>query len=197
MKILNLYAGIGGNRRLWGNEHEITSVEFDENIAEVYNQKFSNDKLIVGDAKEYLLKNYRNFDFIWASPPCQSHSKIINSQYTRESYRAKYPDMSLYEIILFLQGHCRDKKWVVENVIPYYEPLIKPTVEIDRHLYWSNFYIPKIQSSKDYIIKYVKVADGCDILQKSKIKNKRQVIRNQVNAEIGLHILNSIQKSLF
>lgn len=26
MKILNLYAGIGGNRELWGNEHEITGV---------------------------------------------------------------------------------------------------------------------------------------------------------------------------
>jgi len=25
MKILNLYAGIGGNRKLWGNDHEITS----------------------------------------------------------------------------------------------------------------------------------------------------------------------------
>ena len=27
MKILNLYAGIGGNRKLWGDEHEITAVE--------------------------------------------------------------------------------------------------------------------------------------------------------------------------
>ena len=27
LKILNLYAGIGGNRKLWGNEHDITAVE--------------------------------------------------------------------------------------------------------------------------------------------------------------------------
>lgn len=27
MKILNLYAGIGGNRKLWGNEHQITADE--------------------------------------------------------------------------------------------------------------------------------------------------------------------------
>jgi hypothetical protein len=27
MKILNLYAGIGGNRKLWGDEHEIVAVE--------------------------------------------------------------------------------------------------------------------------------------------------------------------------
>lgn len=27
MKILNLYAGIGGNRKLWGDDHEVTVVE--------------------------------------------------------------------------------------------------------------------------------------------------------------------------
>jgi DNA (cytosine-5)-methyltransferase 1 len=27
MRILNLYAGIGGNRKLWGDDHEITAVE--------------------------------------------------------------------------------------------------------------------------------------------------------------------------
>jgi DNA (cytosine-5)-methyltransferase 1 len=35
MKILNLYAGIGGNRKLWGNTHSITAVEFDEEIAKL------------------------------------------------------------------------------------------------------------------------------------------------------------------
>ena len=35
-KILNLYAGIGGNRKLWGDEHEITAVEYDEATADVY-----------------------------------------------------------------------------------------------------------------------------------------------------------------
>lgn len=34
MKILNLYCGIGGNRKLWGDEHEITAVEFEPKIAE-------------------------------------------------------------------------------------------------------------------------------------------------------------------
>lgn len=29
MKILNLYAGIGGNRKLWGDEHEITDLKGD------------------------------------------------------------------------------------------------------------------------------------------------------------------------
>lgn len=35
MKILNLYAGIGGNRALWEN-CEVTAVELDEKIADVY-----------------------------------------------------------------------------------------------------------------------------------------------------------------
>jgi len=73
MKILNLYCGIGGNRKLWGDEHEITAVEHDPNIAKIYQDFFPNDKMIVGDAHQYLLDHYKEFDFIWSSPPCPSH----------------------------------------------------------------------------------------------------------------------------
>ena len=190
MKILNLYAGIGGNRNLWNELSkyiEVTAVEYDEEIAKVYKDIYKNDTVIIGDAKEYLLQHYKEFDFIWASPPCQTHSSIINSQYTRESYNAKYPDMSLYQIILFLQGHGRGCKWVIENVKPYYNPLIEPSIIIDRHLYWSNFNIDYIKIKKDYIIKYVTIKDApCDM---GDIKDKRQAIRNQVNPLIGKHIL--------
>ena len=205
MKILNLYAGIGGNRKLWSDEHEITSVEFDKDIAEAYKDRFPNDTLIITDAKQYLLEHYKEFDFIWVSPPCQSHSTIINSQYTRDSYNAKYPDMTLYQIISFLQLHGKNIKWVVENVKPYYEPLIKPSAIIDRHLYWSNFEIQDIKIDKEYIIKFVKIDTLKDFdLSTYKIANKRQVIRNQVNYKVGEHILNCaenkvafIQGSLF
>ena len=76
MKILNLYVGIGGNRKLWGNEHQITAVEIDPKIAAIYQEFFPNDEVIVADAHEYLLKHYKEFDFIWSSPPCPSHSHI-------------------------------------------------------------------------------------------------------------------------
>ena len=186
-KILNLYAGIGGNRANWGDDVAVTAVEFDPKIAETYKKRFPEDEVIVGDALQYLLDNYLEYDFIWASPPCQSHSRIIDSQYTRESYKAKLPDMSLYSIILFLQGHGRRSKWVVENVTPYYTPLIEPTVIIDRHYYWSNFNIEKIEVAKEYIIKYVTIKDApCDM---GNISDKRQAIRNQVNPIIGEHIL--------
>lgn len=191
MKILNLYAGIGGNRALWGEEHEITAVEYNADIAAVYKDRFPNDTVIVADAHEYLLKNYKEFDFIWASPPCQSHSRILDSQYTRENYNPKYPDMKLWQEIIFLQGHQRDKKWVVENVIPYYQPLVKPTVELSRHLFWSNFNIPYCYFEDKTVIKYVKGNDGLYgiSLDKYKIDNKRQILRNMVNPELGKYIL--------
>ncbi len=94
MKILNLYAGIGGNRKLWGDGHEITAVENNAKIAAVYQDFFPNDKVIVGDAHEYLLEHYEEFDFIWSSPPCPTHSRINFSNGGR--WKVKYPDMKLY-----------------------------------------------------------------------------------------------------
>lgn len=32
MKILNLYCGIGGNRKSWGKDHDITAVEINPEI---------------------------------------------------------------------------------------------------------------------------------------------------------------------
>jgi len=191
MKILNLYAGIGGNRKLWGDNHDITAVEFDPAIAEAYKSRFPDDRMIIGDAKQYLLDHYKEFDFIWASPPCQTHTRIITSVYKEESHKPKYPDFTLYEIISMLQLHGKNIKWVIENVIPYYDAMIKPSIEIDRHYYWSNFNISKIDIIKKYTINEVVISDLKDFdLQKHKnIKNKRQVIRNQVDYEVGKHIL--------
>lgn len=76
MKILILYAGIGGNRKLWGNEHEITAVEIDPDIAKIYKDFFPDVNVIVADAHEFLLKHFKEYDFIWSSPPCPSHSRV-------------------------------------------------------------------------------------------------------------------------
>lgn len=188
MKVLNLYAGIGGNRALWGDDIDVVAVEYDSEIAKAYQDRYPRDTVVVGDAVEYLLEHFNKFDFIWASPPCPSHSVIKRSQYTRESYKAVLPDPTLYQIISFLQLHGRGCKWVIENVKPYYTPWIEPTKELDRHLYWSNFPIKNIETTKDYIIKFVTIKDSPIDLSKYKIKNKRQVIRNQVNKEVGLHV---------
>ncbi len=143
MKILNLYAGIGGNRKLWGDEHEVTAVENNSEIAKIYQDFFPKDKVIVGDAHKFLLEHYEEFDFIWSSPPCQSHSKMNKG--TRHRIR-KFPDMKLYEEIIFLKNFFKGK-WVIENVEPYYKPLIKPQIS-DRHRFWGNFIISNIKINK-------------------------------------------------
>ena len=138
-KVLNLYACLGGNRYKWDEvaNIEVTAVELDIEAARLYQERFPNDTVIVADAHEYLLKNYMNFDFIWSSPPCPSHSRARNYNTT---YEALYPDMKLYEEIILLETRFNGK-YCVENVIPYYEPLI-PGKKRGRHLYWCNFNLP-------------------------------------------------------
>jgi len=78
MKILNLESGLGGNSNRWDDTvHEIINVELDPKIAEVLAFRKPNQIVIVGDAAKYLLQNYMNFDFVWSSPPCQDHSKMV------------------------------------------------------------------------------------------------------------------------
>lgn len=141
MKILNLYACLGGNRYKWGDEHEITAVELDEELAKLYQERFPNDTVIVADAHQYLLDHYKEFDFIWSSPPCPTHSKARYWGFGKNGKKPIYPDMKLYEEIIFLQYHFKGK-YVVENVHPYYEPLI-PAQDRARHLYWTNFKLPR------------------------------------------------------
>ena len=143
MKILNLYACLGGNRYKWNevkNDIEVTAVELDPECARLYQERFPNDKVIIADAHQYLLEHYKEFNFIWSSPPCPSHSKIRITQKNRKTFIDKYPDLKLYEEIIFLE-HYFEGKYCVENVIPYYTPLI-PAKKRGRHLYWTNFNLP-------------------------------------------------------
>ena len=147
MKVLNLYACLGGNRYKWdevaqqaGIKIEVTAVELDKDVAKLYQERFPKDKVIVADAHKYLLKNFKNFDFIWSSPPCPSHSKVRVSQKSRENFNFLYPDLKLYEEVIFLDNFF-DGKYCIENVTPYYEPLI-PAQKRGRHLYWTNYTLP-------------------------------------------------------
>ena len=202
LKILNLYAGIGGNRKLWENV-EVTAVENNPEIAEVYKKLFPNDKVIVTDAHQYLLEHFRDYDFIWSSPPCQTHSLCNN--FLKGKCIIRYPDMKLYEEIIFLQTHTKCL-WVVENVKGYYNPLIKPQ-ECGRHYFWANFAISKKKfdyhigtfnrqasnaSQRKTIIREAQIPELIDLHELNnldiKLKNKRQVLRNCVLPKLGLHI---------
>jgi len=197
MKILNAYAGIGGNRKLWGDDDKIVAVEHDERIAAIYADLWPNDTVIVADAHQYILDHHQDFDFIWASPPCPSHSQT-NTYLYHQGIR-RYPDMRLYQEIIFL-SHFHQGKYVVENVKSYYEPLIKPQVS-GRHYFWANFRIPALKkgirvgrfgplkkgqprSDNPYELEEKL---GFDLSRYSGI-NREKTLRNCVTPEIGLAI---------
>ena len=202
-KVLNLYAGIGGNRKLWGDEYEITAVEYKPEIAKIYADFFPNDKVVVADAHQYLLEHYKEFDFIWSSPPCPTHSRArFGLGVGSGKVQGVYPDMRLYQEIIFLDKHFKGK-WCVENVMAYYKPLIVPQ-KVGRHWYWSNFKIAdrKIapsrisQQSKEYSKSPTRIFKASDFekvlgfdLSKHSGVDKRLLLRNCVEPEIGLHIL--------
>ena len=105
--------------------------------------------------------------------------------------------MKLYQEIIFLQANAKCK-WIIENVKPYYPPLIKPNKELQRHLFWSNFEIRQKDFEKDNIRK-AQISDlekmyGFD-LKKYKLSNKRQILRNCVKPELGLYIFEEMYKT--
>ena len=198
MKILNLYACLGGNRYKWDEvtDVEVTAVEWDEELAKLYQERFPNDKVVVGDAHQYLLDHYKEFDFIWSSPPCPTHSRARywNSSNYDTKTKPVYPDIKLYQEILFLEHYFKGK-YIVENVIPYYEPLI-PAKKRGRHLYWANFPLPNTISIRD-----VRISSGTNEVKTLckfhdydfyKYKGKQptnKIARNLVDYEAGKTIL--------
>lgn len=198
-RILNLYACLGGNRYKWdevakqlGIEIEVTAVELDHELARMYQERFPNDIVIIADAHQYLLDHYKEFDFIWTSPPCPTHTRIQMSMHTTR--KMQYPDMKLYQEIIFLDSFYKGK-YVVENVIPYYEPLI-PAKKRHRHLYWTNFNLPNILTTRKVL-----VGSGIDEVKKlcefheinvndyKGEQRKDKIARNLVDYEAGKTIL--------
>jgi DNA (cytosine-5)-methyltransferase 1 len=210
LKVLNLYAGIGGNRRLWNNDLiEVTAVEIEKDIAEAYKHFFPNDTIIIGDAHQYLLEHFNEYDFIWSSPPCPTHSvlgklgmnKYISATENNGSFegtkKPEYPNMMLYQEIIFLK-HFFKGKWVVENTKSYYNPLIKP-YESGSHYFWSNFIITNINLESRAVSvnsineKQQKTGFNLDLFSFRNIKDthkKDKVLNNCVDSKLGLHVFN-------
>lgn len=214
MKILNLYANIGGNRKLWGNEHEITAVEIDSKIAAVYQKLWPVDTVVVGDAHQYLLDHFHEYDFIWSSPPCPTHSKLTKmnalNPYKDNSKQIangggipmRYPDMKLYQEIIFLDNFHRGK-WCVENVVSYYEPLMKPKL-FGSHYFWTNFNFPNM--GRLYSFRGVGGKKKVPLKELAKLKgfnldeiagngiDTRLALQDVTEPELGRHILEWAQK---
>lgn len=207
IKVLNLYAGVGGNRYLWPVGLEVTAVEINAKIAAEYKRNFPLDHLVIGDAHEYLLKHYLEYDIIWTSRPCQSH--------TRMNYifkKKQYIDLGLYQEIIFLQ-HFFKGRWLCENVNPYYIPLVPAQFHICRHLFWTN--VPQLTPVKlpDFPKEYQGHNKGMNIMPRKAIcdwlgivpgqqtiylsgKSSEQVYRNCVHPLLGQSIMNDILNSM-
>jgi len=197
-KVLNLYAGIGGNRRLWKNV-DVVAVEHIKRIADIYQNEFPEDKVVHGDAHQYLLDcNFDDFDFIWASPPCPTHSQLSRS--VNPQFGMRYPDMALYQEILILQ-HFFKGSYAVENVISYYDPLIEPQIS-NNHYFWTNFKIPntekdvrKIVDRGPEVIKYQEKRNKINLDKYHlKVAFKNKILNNCVKPEVGLEVFNAAFK---
>ena len=207
MKILNLYAGIGGNRGGWRltDEDTVVAVELNPKIAEIYKEHFPNDTVIVGDAHQYLLEHFREFDFIWASPPCPTHSKVRKSLAVKkdkngneyEQNKPVYPNMVLYEEIILLDNYF-DGFYCVENVIPFYEPLIVAQ-KLGRHLFWSNVKFNeeiKFESRGNFDdTKSLAIDLGYDISNWHGV-DKKLLLRNCCESDISEYIFNEVRKAM-
>lgn len=202
MKILNLYCCLGGNRYKWGEKYEITAVELDLELARMYQERFPNDTVIVGDAHAYLLEHYKEFDFIWSSPPCPTHSRINTSLYKRDSFTPHYADMKLYQEIILLH-HYFEGLFCVENVIPFYKILI-PGQKRGRHIFWSNFKLLGVLSKRETVgvvgsnlpneVSMLCEFHEIDLSTYKGKQRKNKIARNLVDYEAGKTILDQAER---
>lgn len=198
---LNLYAGIGGNRKNWPRSVKVTAVENNPAIAAIYKKYFPEDNVVITDAHQYLLENHKRFDFIWSSPPCLTHSRLTT---TREL--TFYPDLSLYQEYIFLNRVRYERPFVLENVKPYYKPLITPTATIGRHHYWSNFYLPSCdfasfpKNDSGSIEVEIKMMEWLGFKYNRadwQIDKRRiQLIRNAIHPNVGIYIYSITQTKI-
>lgn len=189
-----------------GGEHQITAVEHNPKIAEIYQKLFPKDTVVIGDAHQYLLEHYGEFDFIWSSPPCPTHSRINLANHlspykdnTKQienggGIKPRFPDMALYQEIILLRHYFKGL-FCVENVISYYDPLIEP-MKIGKHYFWMNFLVPDMQTedrAHNKPIEVQQIRKGFDLTEFKGI-DKTLALQNAVEPEIGRRILEYAMK---
>jgi len=206
LKVLNLYCGIGGNAKKWPSDWDVTAVDNHPTVVKQYQHNFPNHTVIEADAHQYLLDNYADYDLIWSSPPCPTHSKMQKG--TRHTSK-KYPDMSLYQEVLLLQ-HFFSGSYVVENVKPYYEPLIAPRLTVGRHVFWTNLNPPPMSNpptfkhngksavmsgnkeGREAMLAWLDLPPMLENVYFEGSNCPGKVIRNCVHPDIGLHLVKEL-----
>lgn len=192
MKVLNAYAGIGGNRHLWPADWKVTAVELEPRVAAEYSRRYPVDVVHVEDAHGFILEHAHEFDAVWTSPPCPTHSRLarnVASRYGRELR----PDPRLWTEIEYLQT--LGIPYVVENVHTYYAPPIAPDVVTARHYYWTSNAPALITPATtigllkpDTRASVYADAYGLPRLERGSVPDQRKAMRNAVVPLEGLEI---------
>jgi len=193
MKVLNLYACLGGNRYKW-TDCEVTAVENDPELARLYQERFPQDTVIIGDAHQYLLDHYSEYQYIWSSPPCPDNSRARFCKSLNENTNIKpvYADLRLYQEYILLDNYF-EGKFTIENVIPYYDTLI-PGQKRGRHIYWTNFRLPENLNERNFKfgcndeVKKLCEFHDYDFRQYKGEQRIDKIARNLVDYEAGLTI---------
>lgn len=194
LRVLNAYAGIGGNRHLWPASWKVTAVEYDERVAAEYARRYPDDVVLVEDAHAVVMERAAEFDAVWTSPPCPTHSRLALNVAKRKGIEPT-PDPRLWEEIKHLSANAA--RYVVENVHTYYVPPIAPDVVTARHYYWTSnapmFLTPAnvlpvsgrmVGLTADAIAE----SYGLPLLPPGSVADRRKAMRNAVLPHEGLEI---------
>jgi len=201
LKILDLFCGIGGVARGFHDylqEHRIkylyVAIDIDKHVLKAHKALNPLSNVILRDAYSFSIDELRRYDFVWASPPCETHS--IAGIWTRKE--KKSPDFRLYKLILTL--HDANIPFVVENVKPYYNPPIKPTSKANRHRLWSNLSISpvnlrltpfeRVKNSTRTLCEYHDLPE--EIAKIIPSKKRRDALRDMVHHEIAYEIAKQV-----
>ncbi len=153
LRILDLFCGVGGVARGFqkyllenGIEFEYYAVDINDAILLAHRILNPHSVTLKRDAYSFTDHELRSYDFIWASPPCESHSRLMWIYNKNQPEKWEPPDKKLWQLIerLYRLGI----PFVVENVRPYYRPPMRPTSYVCRHALWSNLSIPPFDYSR-------------------------------------------------
>ena len=190
--VLNAYAGIGGNRHLWPSDWRVTAVEIDERTAAEYARRYPDDTVLVEDAHEHVLTRALEYDAVWSSPPCPTHSRLAKVNASRWGKTLEVDPRLMAEVahLSALGG-----RFVVENVHTYYRPAILPDLVTDRHYYWMSA-APVMMPPLDRVVigtwqesataDALAIAYGLPPLAKGTVPNRTRAMRNAVVPLEGL-----------
>lgn len=176
IKFLNTFAGVGGNTELLDRDKfEVTHIELYSKPTRYLEENFPNDIVLRKNAWRYIPENFRDYDIVWASPSCKTHSRArvfqLSDRYVNGNF--ELPDERLWMLIKWLKVFGSRMIWIVENVIPFYTSIEIPTALVGRHLVWSNKRIGDKSFEADQII----------------YKQKGSFDRDRMNPEIGKYII--------